>query len=77
MDHLKKQLATKRPNSQWRDEDDELSGNNILDFSKNESVGEDNNGDSTCETEDETDAITGTEEEEEDNGKPDLNLLFV
>ena len=63
MDHLKKQLATKRPNSQWRDEDDELSGNNILDFSNNESVGEDNTGDDTCETEDETDATTGTEEE--------------
>lgn len=76
MGKLKKQLATERPSSQSRDEDDGLFGNNILDVSDNESVVEDITGDGTYETEDETDATTGTEEEE-DNEKPDQYLLFI
>ena len=72
----KKQLATERPSSHSRHEDDELPGNNILDVSDNESVVEDNPGDGTYETEDETDATTGTEEEE-DYEKPDWYLLFI
>ena len=75
--HFKKQLATEGPSSQSRDEDDEQPGTNILEFSDNESEVEDNTCDGIYETEDETDATTGTEEEEEDNEKPDQYLLFI